>query len=255
MIDWQQHRSPKRERHLTRICLHWEQEIPHSISNCKMDEIQVDKKQIRPTESSTPDYEVSKLTTIDDYEVEDFYGSSTTKAYRLKSELVGKCLEEIGMGWYSLLSILSSWLRYWYPGTTRFQWKLFVVTGFGWIVDNVCKITAFLLKSLLLTYTSNSLHHRALEVSSPLSSKSSLVSSKSATVPLRIMLASFWVLRFGVYRAISLDASQPSIVRYSLLAYFCVPLLVQWTSLHSVHFGQSLELQPVEMCLLIRWYF
>ncbi|KAI1833058.1 hypothetical protein DTO027I6_9305 [Penicillium roqueforti] len=68
-----------------------------------MDEIQVDKKQIRPTESSTPDYEVSKLTTIDDYEVEDFYGSSTTKAYRLKSE---------------------------------FQWKLFVVTGFGWIVDN-----------------------------------------------------------------------------------------------------------------------
>lgn len=73
-----------------------------------MDEIQVDKKQIRPTESSTPDYEVSKLTTIDDYEVEDFYGSSTTKAYRLKSELVGKCLEEIGMGWYSLLSILSS---------------------------------------------------------------------------------------------------------------------------------------------------
>ncbi|PWY76080.1 Clavaminate synthase-like protein [Aspergillus sclerotioniger CBS 115572] len=53
---------------------------------------------------------------IDDPEVEQFYGSSTSEAYRLKSELVGKCMEEIGMG--------------------RFQWKLFVVTGFGWIVDN-----------------------------------------------------------------------------------------------------------------------
>ncbi|KAJ5528516.1 hypothetical protein N7527_001909 [Penicillium freii] len=81
-----------------------------------MDAIQPDKKQSQPAGSSTPDYEVAKLTTIDDYEVEEFYGSSTTKAYRLKSELVGKCMEEIGMGW--------------------FQWKLFVVTGFGWIVDN-----------------------------------------------------------------------------------------------------------------------
>ncbi|PYH87785.1 Clavaminate synthase-like protein [Aspergillus ellipticus CBS 707.79] len=53
---------------------------------------------------------------LDDAEVQQFYGASTTQAYRLKSELVGKCMEEIGMG--------------------RFQWKLFVVTGFGWIVDN-----------------------------------------------------------------------------------------------------------------------
>ncbi|RAH54672.1 Clavaminate synthase-like protein [Aspergillus piperis CBS 112811] len=53
---------------------------------------------------------------LDDPDVQQFYGSSTTEAYRLKSELVGKCMEEIGMG--------------------RFQWKLFVVTGFGWIVDN-----------------------------------------------------------------------------------------------------------------------
>ncbi|KAE8358177.1 hypothetical protein BDV27DRAFT_169668 [Aspergillus caelatus] len=45
-----------------------------------------------------------------------FYGSSTTHAYRLKSELVGRCMEDIGMG--------------------KFQWKLFFVTGFGWIVDN-----------------------------------------------------------------------------------------------------------------------
>ncbi|PYH80965.1 Clavaminate synthase-like protein [Aspergillus uvarum CBS 121591] len=53
---------------------------------------------------------------FDDPDVQQFYGTSTTEAYRLKSELVGRCMEEIGMG--------------------RFQWKLFVVTGFGWIVDN-----------------------------------------------------------------------------------------------------------------------
>lgn len=38
------------------------------------------------------------LSSIDDPQVEQFYGSSTTESYRLKSELVGKCLEEIGMG-------------------------------------------------------------------------------------------------------------------------------------------------------------
>ncbi|KAJ5948482.1 hypothetical protein N7454_001789 [Penicillium verhagenii] len=80
-----------------------------------MDEIQNEKK------SSTgpdihPDEDTGKVISLDDSEVEQFYGSSTTQAYRLKSELVGKCMEEIGMG--------------------RFQWKLFVVTGFGWIVDN-----------------------------------------------------------------------------------------------------------------------
>ncbi|RAL03261.1 Clavaminate synthase-like protein [Aspergillus ibericus CBS 121593] len=63
-----------------------------------------------------PDRITEKGVVIDDPAVEQFYGSSTTEAYRLKSELVGKCMEEIGMG--------------------RFQWKLFIVTGFGWIVDN-----------------------------------------------------------------------------------------------------------------------
>ncbi|KAJ6185145.1 hypothetical protein N7519_006446 [Penicillium mononematosum] len=101
-----------------------------------MDEIQVDKKHIQPTEGSSLDHEAAKLTTIDDYEVEDFYGSSTTQAYRLKSELVGKCMEEIGMGRYSHLQIMSTALRHRDIDTTRFQWKLFVVTGFGWIVDN-----------------------------------------------------------------------------------------------------------------------
>ncbi|KAI9926966.1 hypothetical protein AWENTII_010799 [Aspergillus wentii] len=59
--------------------------------------------------------DVAKGTAVDE-SVEQFYGSSTTAAYRLKSEVVGRCMDEIGMG--------------------KFQLKLFVVTGFGWIVDN-----------------------------------------------------------------------------------------------------------------------
>lgn len=39
-----------------------------------------------------------KLTSTDDPQVEQFYGSSTTESYQLKSELLGKCFEEIGMG-------------------------------------------------------------------------------------------------------------------------------------------------------------
>jgi hypothetical protein len=39
----------------------------------------------------------------------DFYGGSITDSYRLKSELIGKAMEEIGMG--------------------RYQWEVFIVTG------------------------------------------------------------------------------------------------------------------------------
>ncbi|CAG8060252.1 unnamed protein product [Penicillium salamii] len=85
-----------------------------------MDEIQDNKKDAATPGSPALDEDAGKLATIDDLEVDTFYGSSTTRAYRMKSELVGKCMEDIGMGW--------------------FQWKLFVVTGFGWIVDNVCAI-------------------------------------------------------------------------------------------------------------------
>ena len=54
---------------------------------------------------------------LDDKDNREFYGSSISDSYRLKSELVSKSLEEIGMG--------------------RYQWELFVVTGFGWITDNL----------------------------------------------------------------------------------------------------------------------
>ena len=63
-----------------------------------MDDIQANEKR-----SSSPDRQpddgTGKVIPLDS-EVEQFYGSSTTQAYRLKSELVGKCMEEIGMGKY-----------------------------------------------------------------------------------------------------------------------------------------------------------
>ncbi|KAF1949151.1 MFS general substrate transporter [Byssothecium circinans] len=51
-----------------------------------------------------------------DAAVEAFYSDAISEAYRVKSELVAKHLSDIGMG--------------------KFQWILFVVAGFGWIVDN-----------------------------------------------------------------------------------------------------------------------
>ena len=35
---------------------------------------------------------------LDDKDNREFYGSSISDSYRLKSELVSKCLQEIGMG-------------------------------------------------------------------------------------------------------------------------------------------------------------
>ncbi|KAI9050202.1 hypothetical protein LZ554_006343 [Drepanopeziza brunnea f. sp. 'monogermtubi'] len=53
---------------------------------------------------------------IEDAANREFYGGSISDSYRIKSELVSRCMEEIGMG--------------------RYQWELFVVTGFGWTTDN-----------------------------------------------------------------------------------------------------------------------
>ncbi|KAL4812481.1 hypothetical protein BDW67DRAFT_178717 [Aspergillus spinulosporus] len=80
-------------------------------------EIELDKREKRPTDEVPPE-DIGKMEVVDDAEMEQFYGSSTTDAYRLKSELVSQCMADIGMG--------------------RFQWKLFAVAGFGWVVDNFC---------------------------------------------------------------------------------------------------------------------
>lgn len=65
-----------------------------------MDEIRSDDKNMPIIQDSTSDEATGKVIALDDHEVEQFYGSSTTQAYRLKSELVGKCMEQIGMGKY-----------------------------------------------------------------------------------------------------------------------------------------------------------
>lgn len=63
-----------------------------------MDQIHSDEKQSQPVRNIYPDEGAGKIITLNDSEVDQFYGSSTTQAYRLKSELVGKCMTEIGMG-------------------------------------------------------------------------------------------------------------------------------------------------------------
>lgn len=100
--------------------------------------------EISPVIQRTESYGEGLALKLDNKEIRDFYGNSITDSYRLKSELVGKCLEEIGMGrlvdtkaqFYCRCSL------YDLPDAdastcNRYQWELFVVTGFGWITDNL----------------------------------------------------------------------------------------------------------------------
>ncbi|KAL1637203.1 hypothetical protein SLS56_000862 [Neofusicoccum ribis] len=78
-----------------------------------------DEKGHEPTAATlakSSSYGEGVVQAIDDPTVRDFYGNCLSDSYRLKSELVSKHLAEIGMG--------------------KYQWILFVVTGFGWITDN-----------------------------------------------------------------------------------------------------------------------
>lgn len=59
-------------------------------------EIHKDEKPSPSVEGNISE-DVAKGTAVDE-SVEQFYGSSTTAAYRLKSEVVGRCMDEIGMG-------------------------------------------------------------------------------------------------------------------------------------------------------------
>ncbi|KAE8422230.1 FMN-dependent dehydrogenase-domain-containing protein [Aspergillus pseudocaelatus] len=52
-----------------------------------MEEIYLEKKHSQPTHDAHPDKAAGNVVALDDNEVEQFYGSSTTHAYRLKSEL------------------------------------------------------------------------------------------------------------------------------------------------------------------------
>lgn len=63
-------------------------------------------KRDKPAEATddVSQHDVAKMEVVDDAEMEQFYGSATSDAYRLKSELVSQCMAEIGMGWYLLPS-------------------------------------------------------------------------------------------------------------------------------------------------------
>lgn len=56
--------------------------------------------ELRGKEASAkaPSIQPGELNALDDAETSDFYGSSVTESYRLKSELVATHLAEIGMG-------------------------------------------------------------------------------------------------------------------------------------------------------------
>lgn len=57
------------------------------------------KDTIEPV-AAQPDHAYGSVEKIDDAANREFYGGSVSDSYRLKSELVSKCLEEIGMGRY-----------------------------------------------------------------------------------------------------------------------------------------------------------
>jgi hypothetical protein len=55
----------------------------------------IDPLPVDTRESSIHEGDIEKL---DDKENREFYGHSVSDSYRLKSELISKCFEEIGMG-------------------------------------------------------------------------------------------------------------------------------------------------------------
>ena len=69
-----------------------------TIKASKMDETHLEKKQGQAGIDAYPDKAAGNVIALGDNEAEQFYGSSTTHSYRLKSELVGRCMEDIGMG-------------------------------------------------------------------------------------------------------------------------------------------------------------
>jgi hypothetical protein len=68
-----------------------------SIASQTVMEIELNKREKRPTDDVPPE-DIGKIEVVDDAEMEQFYGSSTTDAYRLKSELVSQCMADIEMG-------------------------------------------------------------------------------------------------------------------------------------------------------------
>lgn len=60
-----------------------------------MDKIRSDEKHIQPTQDSAADEVTGKVIALDNHEVEQFYSSFITQAYRLKSELGRQTLPDL----------------------------------------------------------------------------------------------------------------------------------------------------------------
>lgn len=82
----------------------------------------------------SPETEIGTVVDIGDEGTRNFYGSSVSDSYRMKSEIMNQCMEEIGMGRRDSPAPLEYCLL---THKDRYQWELFVVSGFGWITDNL----------------------------------------------------------------------------------------------------------------------
>lgn len=49
-------------------------------------------------DSMSPEPEIGTIVDIGDEGTRNFYGGSVSDSYRMKSEIVNQCMEEIGMG-------------------------------------------------------------------------------------------------------------------------------------------------------------
>lgn len=90
-------------------------------------------------ERISPDTEVGTVVDIGDEGTRAFYGDSISDSYRMKSEIVNQCMEQIGMGRYGNLARKITFCRprIFLTYKDRYQWELFVVSGFGYITDNL----------------------------------------------------------------------------------------------------------------------
>lgn len=73
------------------------QDIHTQAKHTKMDSEKKDLSYSSGTNTS-PETEIGTVVDIGDEGTRNFYGSSVSDSYRMKSEIVNQCMEEIGMG-------------------------------------------------------------------------------------------------------------------------------------------------------------
>ncbi|KAI5262806.1 hypothetical protein E4T47_09172 [Aureobasidium subglaciale] len=85
---------------ISRSCI-----IQAQLTQTKMD---YEKKNISSTagENMSPETEIGTVVDIGDERTREFYGNSISDSYRMKSEIVNQCMEQIGMGRYISMGTL-----------------------------------------------------------------------------------------------------------------------------------------------------